>query len=320
MNKRFELLVLVALLAMSSMVAYDYFNNVELAQIDAVMQSYFNDIGGYATAPTQWRVLSPFIMKVFVDTLSAVVPFKTAFTVVYASWCFGCIFMLAVMMYSWLSRLFKPEHALIGVMLMLGTMPIALRDHFYAPYSLLEPVLFTIACILIADGRDWLVLPLVIVATLNRETGALIAVLYGAAHVNQVLFGTKRERLNVLLYSAVLVAAATITYVTIRLVRGPAWDCVGGIAGVWGINTMTMNLYHSAINLTMFAGAIAVMAAFGIGRAPALCRRMALLVPVFATMIAVWGVWYEVRMLMPLYPLMLPLAVSAMGQPKQVAH
>ena len=52
------------------------------------------------------------------------------------------------------------------------------------------------------------------------------------------------------------------------------------------------------------------MAAIGISRAPAFVRRSALVLPAYALTILVWGTWVEVRLWLPMYPVILPLALS----------
>jgi hypothetical protein len=54
------------------------------------------------------------------------------------------------MLFLWLRKIgFTKEQALIGVLFVGGTVPIALRDHWYQPWSLLEPGFFSLALILV---------------------------------------------------------------------------------------------------------------------------------------------------------------------------
>ena len=61
---------------------------------------------------------------------------------------------------------------MIGALLVAATLPITLRQHVFAPWSLLEPSLLTLALTNVALGERSLmrVLVLTIIASVNRET------------------------------------------------------------------------------------------------------------------------------------------------------
>ena len=79
-------------------------------------------------------------------------------------------------------------------------------------------------------------------------------------------------------------------------------------------------LWLAAFNITALLGAFWIFALFGLPRAPAFVRRSALVIPAYLAVVAIWGIWWEVRLLMPLYPLLLPLALSYLFEPRRDAR
>lgn len=75
-------------------------------------------------------------------------------------------------------------------------------------------------------------------------------------------------------------------------------------------------LWLAAFNITLLLGVFWIFALFGVLRAPAFVRRSALVIPAYLATVAIWGIWWEVRLLMPLYPLLLPLALSYLFEPR----
>ena len=41
------------------------------------------------------------------------------------------------------------------------------------------------------------------------------------------------------------------------------------------------------------------------------------MVPAYLMTVAVWGIWWEVRLLMPLYPILFALALSYLYEPRR---
>ena len=72
----------------------------------------------------------------------------------------------------------------------------------------------------------------------------------------------------------------------------------------------------AVFNVTLLLGAFWLFAALGWRHAPSFVRRTALVIPAYLITVAVWGIWWEVRLLMPLYPVLFALALSYLYQPR----
>ena len=193
---------------------------------------------------------------------------------------------------------FPTEPALVGVLFVAATLPVAMRPNEYAPYSFLEPtfVSLSLLCVL-RDRRRWLAL-LVAIAAFNRETGIFLVLLYAVARpVN------KQRVITALAYAAIWLAV----FIGVRL--------YGGLANpYWTVDkvfrTNLSQLRPTAFYVAALLGAFWWFAIAGFRRAPPFVRRVAIVIPAYVAVIAVWSIWGEVRLLLPLIPLLLPLALS----------
>jgi hypothetical protein len=79
---------------------------------------------------------------------------------------------------------------------------------------------------------------------------------------------------------------------------------------LWRFNTRADNLETFVLNGTMLFGVFWIFALFGWKSAPIFVRRTAMLVPIYVVPVIVWGVWHEVRLLLPLAPIVLTLGLS----------
>lgn len=259
-------------------------------------------------APDRYRVLAPAVIEVPTRVLARFMPYDTAYD--RASVVFYLLAMAALLaaQYAYLRVWFTAEQALIGVLLVACTLRITIRQHDYSPSSYLEPSFFALGLLAILHGRrGWFAL-LVAVATLNRETAIFLIALFA---VTQPL---NRDTIKTVLgYFAIWL----VIFVGLRYLGGDA-------ERYWTIDlvfrTNVSQLWLAAFNITVLLGVFWVFALLGLPRAPAFVRRSALVIPAYLAAVAIWGIWWEVRLLMPLYPLLLPLALSCLFEPRSEAQ
>jgi hypothetical protein len=259
-------------------------------------------------APDRYRVLAPALIEVPTRVLSRFMPYDTAYD--RASVVFYLLAMAALVatQYAYLRVWFTAEQALIGVLLVASTLRITIRQHDYSPSAFLEPSFFALGLLAILHGRrGWFAL-LVAVATLNRETAIFLVALFA---VTQPM--TKATMKSVAGYFVIWL----VIFVGLRFLGGEA-------ERYWTIDlvlrTNLSQLWLAAFNITLLLGVFWIFAVFGLSRAPAFVRRSALVIPAYLAAVAVWGIWWEVRLLMPLYPLLLPLALSYLFEPGRNAQ
>ena len=255
-------------------------------------------------APDRYRVLAPVLVEVPTRVLSRFMPYDSAYD--RASVVFYLLAMAALVatQYAYLRVWFTTEQALVGVLLIASTLRITIRQHDYSPSSFLEPSFFALGLLAILHGRRGWLAVLVAVATLNRETAIFLIALFA---VTQPL--TKDTMKAVAGYGAIWL----VIFLGLRVLGGEAeryWtlDLV--------LRTNLSQLWLAAFNITVLLGVFWLFALLGVPRAPAFVRRSALVIPAYLAVVAIWGIWWEVRLLMPIYPMLLPLALSYLFEPR----
>lgn len=242
-------------------------------------------IEGTALAPNRYRVLVAFI---FQPLSSLIGSFGAAIAIIFLS--------LAIAM---------PVIDLIGQRVgaantrtvMMATFSITPAIIFLHPagahLNILELVFFSVAVLLTLDGRKWALFPLVILATLNRETAVIIPLVYWLV---------TRDKWR----SVGMGGVWLITYLGVRLVIGPVPSLVS-LADILRINLSLYWLVLFGLGL-VFVGWLFVLAWQGWKESKGELRRAAYALPVYFAMIVVFGVWAEWRLIISVYPLLIPLA------------
>lgn len=197
-----------------------------------------NDIVSGGLAPYRYRVLVPYTVEFLIAQLSHYVGNALAFLLAYALYFFAAITVLLTSLYIYLRLWLDDKLALVGCLIAAFTMPVGFR-YFY-PYSFLEVSLFIIALYLIYHKHDWPLLPLVLLASLNRETAIFIVIAY-AIH-----------RRNVPM-SVALGLVWLAVFVGLRLWLGDAPRSVT-VAEIWAENSSARGIYEGALNSLIFFG------------------------------------------------------------------
>jgi hypothetical protein len=274
-------------------------------------QNAFNGIAG---SPYRYRVLVPAILEGGIRIFAFVGSPQQAFQVASLTYeCLGLIFQLG-MLYVLFRQFFQPIHALVGVTFTAGMSVLTLAYYTYQPWSILEVAFFALGFLLAYRGRwGWLTL-VVVLASLNRETGVFLPLtVFLAALSDFRAFGTQwlqraAQRRDVSL-SFGLVVPSTAIFLELRLVRGSA-EAVDALPDVISRNLERNNLIAAAMGIPLLLGFGWIFAVMGVRSAPCFLRRVARVVPFYLIAFAIWGWWREVRILTSLYPVLVPLVLA----------
>lgn len=125
-----------------------------------------------APAPYAYRYLVPFLVGLLAG--------DNVF-IGYAVFYFVCIAVLYPALYSWLKRWLSEDRVIIALLIMALGFWLGFHFFYFSPWSILEVTLvcLALACI---DKSFTLCSVLMILASLNRETGLLLAFIYIAYH------------------------------------------------------------------------------------------------------------------------------------------
>jgi hypothetical protein len=269
-----------------------------------------------APSPARYRILVPVVLEVPIRILAKVMPYDKAFGRVYAVFYFVALVTLLAMLVYELSLWFTLEQAMVGALLVGSTIRMALRQGEYldlssipltsvfAPHSLLEPIFVAGTVILALTRNNWWIAAVLVLATLNSEAAAFLPLVYLAVR------GVSAQSLKTTIgLAAIWIAIA----VGIRFVVGVS-EPSGTPAELWRENLA--HLPATLINIALFIGPLWLLAALGVKRAPSPVRRASVLVPIYLGAVAIAGLWWDVRLLMGLYPILIPLVIAALFAPR----
>jgi hypothetical protein len=260
-----------------------------------------------ALAPDRYRVLVPYTLDVPIRALEPVFGYKETFGRVYALFYWLSIAGSLYMLHRYLAEYFTSDQAMVGALVAASTMPMALRYYDYSPYSLLEPILVAYGLLLIRRGDHAALAWLVAIATLNRETAIFLVFYFVSVMPLDATHGRLAAR-----YLLIWVAV----YGAIRVYAGSAWRYFD-LPTIWHGNTHSVEqMAIAATSWALLLGAFWIFAALGYRRAPWFVRRTALVAPIYLLTVLVWGTWVEVRLLVPLYPVVFPLALAYLFEPR----
>ena len=247
--------------------------------------------GGTAESPYRYRILVPWVA----EAASRVVGLEAAYVVFY--------FVVFPVALCSLLRLLKVWYAtsvaVIGTVLLASVLPLAFRDHYFQPATWLELVLMIWALQLLVrpsvDLRAYAALSMV--AAMNRETGVLLGLLLVA--VTWPVAPARR------CMTAIVAVAPLATYAALRINRGNAPPAEHDL-----LARNFHDLPTAVLQVALFGAAFVFLAVIGWRAAPLLLRRAAWIVPVYLVLIGLFGVWRQVRLLVPLAPIAVGLALA----------
>ena len=298
------------LLSAAAVLAHEYVARVDQSNPAARLELHRQIIDGSAVAPYRYRVLVPFLCEAARRLTAGVMAPEKGFSTAYGIYDFAALALLMVALYRYLRLWFTESQALVGVLFAGSTITIAFRDHYFQPWSLLEAALLAAGLWAIHQRRHALIAAIVVLATLNRETGCFIALAFVCANWAAIMssirsFRPRLEAVLALTYGGLWLA----TYVGIRVARGDTTN-IHSLATLFSGNTKPENLQQALINTALFLGAFWIFAVAGWRRSPSFVRRVSFVIPCYLLTVAAWGVWTEVRLLISLYALVLPMGLS----------
>ncbi len=307
-GKIHDIRALILILSVSMVLAYGYFTKIDLPNYELRFQLHSQIVAGDAPSPYRFRILVPFSIELLKNALDNYMSIKTSFLLSYAVYDLLSIFFLLASLFFWLRTWFNSEQGLIGVLFIAGTMPIALQNHYFQPWSYLEVGFLSVALIAIHKNRYWSLFFLVALASLNRETAIFIPLIFLIININFANLKTTNVYKTILKFCGLLVMWAACFW-GVRYYQGSA-PHIETIEGLLLRNITKHSLLLTFVNCGMFLGGWWIFAIMGFRNAPRFIKKVSLIAPFYLLIIIVWGVWYEVRLLMPLYPILVPLGLS----------
>lgn len=302
---------MLILLSAAAVLAYNYYYLVSKPYFPKRLILHNQILNGSAPSPYLYRVLIPYTADLFIRAAHHILPMRFAFAGVYMLFDFAGISLILVTLYFYLTHWFTWELSLLGALFCAAVMGVTSHEHYYQPWSFWEAGFFTLSLLFILQKRTlWLGL-LVAAASLNRETALFIPVLFLAT--TQDFIGILRGKVrpdwkNAARFAAYL-AIWIVIFFGLRLLRGNAAH-VETLKEILDANLDPGTVWKIILNIVLFQGVFWIFAALGFRPAPAFVRRTLWIIPPYLILLTIWSYWLEVRLLMPLYAIIIPLALS----------
>lgn len=263
-------------------------------------------VDGTADSPYRYRILTTF----FMDAIGNHPRSDGEIAITYAVAHLILMPLVITSYYLALRRWLAPLSAIAGVILYVALLPAMYRIYSIGVYTPVELGLLSLA--LWWRRPDWRYAALVVLASLNRETGVLLVLTFAAIHLPRW-----RER-RIQVWTLIFAALWAACFVGLRLWRGPAPDLVT-IAEIWEGNTNSWQVPDAITNHFFFLPLyFAVPIAWR--KLPPEVKRLFIGVALpYLGLTAVFGSWNEIRLIMPIMPFLTVAFFTTLEQmPKRI--
>ncbi len=284
-----------------------YWVLIEVPQTDLRIARHNDVLEGVATSPYRYRMLSVLVAEGGLSILSPLMGERRSFHFVYLTWNTAGALGLLVGQYKLLGRWFRSETALWGSLIVVPAMILSLADpaYYFQPFSIMEAaaVVWTLSWAI--ERRRWVVLAALTLATSNRETAVLAAIMVAA--IWSRTDGPQDEPMGIAWAGSPFLVWG-ITYGAVRWLRGPAPPAIT-LPQILAANTAPAVVAWAVLLFGLFLGPLWLAAVRGLSVAPPVLRRAAWAVPPALGLYLVFGIWREVRILLVVLPVLAALAV-----------
>jgi len=212
-----------------------------------------------------------------------------------------CAILTCIGLFVWLKRVSTPERALMGLFILVGDWLLAYWLYQRDTAIAIELTLITWALVLI-DGHLLPLVALTALATLNRETGVFIPLIYAAYHFDH--WRKRRYRINV----GVLLMTFAAVFVAIHWVMGSA-EHVLGIGGTLAYN---LDNLRDGILINLILLPLWFIGIFAYNTLPDRYRRLLWVAALMLAAIVIGAAWGEAaRLVLVAMPLVLPAIIRS---------
>lgn len=286
-------------------VAYIFMTRVERPFIEWRLGLQEQILDGSAPEPFRFRILLPWLASKGQQILSPLLPQEWPHLVTF--FVFNTIFLWIILWNVWkFNNQLSPQSKIVAVLIFGFAANVGLFDHYYQTWTLLEAALVSTGFRQAVSGKfGWLPF-LAIAGTLNRDTGVLLPVMI---FIFILLSG--KYKLKALLLVSSSVGLAVVTFTALRVTIGPATQ-VTALEDILAMNLSSLGLLKLVINLGLMFGAGWLFASWK-GQNQVFRNIWISFTPYFA-FILVFGIWLEVRLLLPLVWVLAIQVGESLGQ------
>jgi hypothetical protein len=272
------------------------------------MRIHDSIITGEAPFPYRYRILVPYFTQGLTELIDRILPlsYRKSWILSYLIYDLIAILLFLATLYIFLRQWHTRLLSLAGVIFCSALLPLSLRDHYYQPWSLIESWFFCVAFLVVRKGKYVSLIPLTLAASLNRMSGLFIPLIYLAPAMNLLPRPEAGYELDLKTFGRFILLAAmgSVSLVALRAFLG--WgENIHSVSYLWDLNRSFNYWPYALINIILFAGGWWIFFAAGIRRADRFTLNILPVAFLYLIPVAVFGIWKEVRLLMPLYPVLI---------------
>ena len=209
-----------------------------------------------------------------------------------------------------------------GALLVAALLPLALRDHGYQAWSWLEAATFPLAVIMTLKKVPLFLFAILgFFAALNRETAIILPLIpLAVAWSNRQSLSPPQRETRYLLMAGALACSTLLTRLILMFIwPGQAEVRVITPDEVREWNLLPESLFLTAQRLIPFLGGLIILTCVGLVLRRYPKDSLSIAVFTIPPLVAIWiyfALWWEVRVLLPVVILLLPLALSSIFAPR----
>lgn len=261
--------------------------------------------------PFAYRLLAPYTADLMISGLSVLFVYETAFKFAFMLW--GMLAIATTVVGSWLyfRQWFSEGVAVTGALLVGSSILMILmnKQSYMSHWSMIEPGFWALGFWCMGQNRNWLLAAVIVLATMNRETACFIVLGYLLTNID-ILCGRSDETTHCKRkWFVVYVCCWLLTYGLIRAWQGHA-DHILTVTDILRINVENHSwadfLRQLGLALSFYWVLVLLGARFAPKHVLAACR----VIPFYLAAVVFFGIWQEVRLLTPLFPLVVAIGLS----------
>ena len=284
-----------------------YFFRIEMPLYESIkiIHDSVANFDGVNNAPWKYRILDQILSASFQLILNIIFNNKISFQLSYIILNIISIFLFLLLCYYYFREFFNNSTSIIGILLIGILLNIHLKDLFIAN-TILDSVFFVLALLLIKKEKNYFLIPLLLIAGINRETSIIILVIF---FIN-VIFLKKINFKNYLL-GFYLALTYLFVFFGLRLILGEAehmakYDGNHFLYNTFYANLQLEHLIKALFYNFMFFGFLWIYIFKEFKFLNNNLKKNYLILLFYLPLIWVFGAWHETRLLIPMYPIVIP--------------
>lgn len=289
-------------LALASGLGLLHWRMVDVHNLDFMRSWHSAIIEGRGPYPDQYRFLVFFLAEGLVRLGLPVTGAHSLLRLLFTS---ASLYVF----YRYLAGWFSPMTSLLGFFMLAAVLPLTYLFYRMQVTDPLNLLIWILALWAMRDRRDLALYSLIAVGMLNRETVILIPVLYACVRA-----GTAPLRAW-LPHALALALLAAGMYAGLRLLFGLREPYVGsGLASLPDFWRFNARHWAGWVQVLAFFNLALIFAWRDLGRRPVFLRRALWIVPIFVAIHFSVGHLREIRLDLPLIPILVPLTLMALEE------